>query len=121
MEVWGATSPETRRAIVRTLREFLEPDRSHRSTVVPLHRGRPRRAGVAPVRVEGLEAREALASEVRALAARERLILFRSYVEDVPLAQVAAEVGVSRAYCYKLRNRALAKLVSALAGERVAS
>ena len=109
-EVASGTDEVSREAIVRTLREYLEPSRGPRSAVVPFRRARERRLGAPPTQLHRLEARSTLARAVRTLEPRERLLLFRAYVEDVPLSRVAAELGVSRSYVYKLRDRAFAKL-----------
>jgi len=99
---------DVRRAeLVYTLQGFLDPIRSHDSTVVPL-RGAPAGAlGASPVRLRGFEQRSEMARRFQSLDPRERLVLFRSCVEQIPVAHIAAELGISARYCYKLRNRAL--------------
>ena len=78
--------------------------------VVDGRRGRPR-TPIEPVPVSLLARRERVLAALRALEPRERLVLFRWFIEDRPPSEIARELGVSRTHCYRIRDRALAHLV----------
>ena len=116
----GSLDPQ-RAALVRTLQGFLEPSCSHESTVAPTRRGSSRATSATPASIFKIEERSAVSRRFRSLAPRERLVLFRSFVQEVPAAEIASELGISTRYCYKLRNRALDRLTSETLDEQVAS
>lgn len=99
--------------MILALMRFVEPPSHHRGDVTPVRRkSSVATLGFAPSRLDGMELRSVLARRFKALGPRERLILFRWYVEGASPAQIALEVGVSRVHCYRLRNRALDQLLS---------
>lgn len=59
-----------------------------------------------------LDDRSELAAAFQVLHERERLLLYLWYIEDRPVEEIAARLGVSRGHCYRLRASALAALTS---------
>jgi DNA-directed RNA polymerase specialized sigma subunit len=57
-----------------------------------------------------VDRREELRRRFRSLDARSRAVLFLWFVLDWPVDKIAAQVGVSRSHCYRLREGALRRL-----------
>lgn len=65
------------------------------------------RAGV----LDTLDERTELRTRVDRLEDRERTLLFLWYVTELPVGEIARTVGVSRRHCFRLRSRAIDKIV----------
>jgi DNA-directed RNA polymerase specialized sigma subunit len=57
-----------------------------------------------------VDRRDELQRRFRSLDARSRTVLFLWFVLDWPVDMIAAQVGVSRSHCYRLREGALRRL-----------
>jgi hypothetical protein len=98
-------------AVIRALqhlRDFSDPRTG--SILHVASTGERRREAFHPGLVAGLEERAALARALKQIAPRERLLLFMWYVEERPVTEIAAQLGISRVHCYRLRNGALARM-----------
>jgi DNA-directed RNA polymerase specialized sigma24 family protein len=98
---------EVIRALTR-LRDVLNP-RSRSILFVGATNG-AERDPFHPAFLVSIEARAELVRRLRLLQPRDRLLLFLWYVEGWPPTEVARHLGISRVHCYRLRNRALARL-----------
>lgn len=65
------------------------------------------RAGV----LDTLDERSELRRRVDRLEERERKLLFLWYVTELPVGEIARAVGVSRRHCFRVRSRAVDKIV----------
>lgn len=65
------------------------------------------RAGV----LNTLDERSELSRRVWRLKDRERTLLFFWYVTERPIQEIARAVGVSRRHCFRVRNKAIRKIV----------
>jgi DNA-directed RNA polymerase specialized sigma subunit len=65
------------------------------------------RAGV----LETLDERTELRRRVDRLEDRERRLLFLWYVTELPVGEIARAVGLSRRHCFRVRSKALHKIV----------
>jgi DNA-directed RNA polymerase specialized sigma24 family protein len=67
--------------------------------------------GIRPGLVETLEERMELSRRMAELPPRERGVLFLWYVGQLSATQVARGVGISRRHCFRVRARALRRIV----------
>ena len=65
----------------------------------------------------GLEERTEIRRLLGALDVRDRRLLILWYVEGRPVTAIARALGISRVHCYRLRDRALHRMVDASAAK----
>jgi DNA-directed RNA polymerase specialized sigma subunit len=68
--------------------------------------------------LESLDERGELCRRMSLLTERDRKLLFLWYVKQLPMSEVAREVGISRRQCSRRRSKAIQNLVDS--GERAA-
>lgn len=61
--------------------------------------------------LETLDERSELRRRVERLEERERTLLFLWYVTELPVEQIARAVGVSRRHCFRVRSKAIHRIV----------
>jgi DNA-directed RNA polymerase specialized sigma24 family protein len=84
-------------------------------------RGRRHAAdGLRPGLVETIEERTELCRRMALITPRERHVLFLWYVGQLAAGEVAGAVGISRRQCFRVRARALRRLVELGRPERAA-
>jgi RNA polymerase sigma-B factor len=75
------------------------------------------RVGAEDIRYEFVEYGAAIATTVRELSERERVILYLRFVDDFTQSEIAERIGVSQMHISRLIRRALAKLRTAAEAE----
>jgi DNA-directed RNA polymerase specialized sigma24 family protein len=61
----------------------------------------------------GFEERTEVTRLLETLDPRERRLLILWYMEGHPVAAIARSLGISRVHCYRLRDRALRRMIEA--------
>jgi DNA-directed RNA polymerase specialized sigma24 family protein len=64
--------------------------------------------------MDGLEERAILTRLLRLLDERSCKLMLHWYVEQRPVTDIARRMHVSRVHCYRMRNKALSRMVAAL-------
>lgn len=77
----------------------------------------PFRAGF----MDRLEERAVLTRLLRLLDERSCRLMLHWYVEQRPVTEIARRLRVSRVHCYRLRNKALSRMVAALREQKESS
>ena len=62
-----------------------------------------------------IEEQAELERRLAALPARDRLLLLLWYTEGWPVTAIAEHLQISRVHCYRVRDRAIAHIISAVA------
>jgi len=98
--------------IIFALREYGDVYDPQSSSVFQIARSRS--ADVEPFRqgfLSGFESRVEIVRLLRVLDARSRTLLVLWYHESRPVTRIARELDISRIHCYRLRDRALKKML----------
>lgn len=77
----------------------------------------PFRAGF----LDGIEERATLARLLRILDERSQKLMLLWYVQAQPVTDIARRLSVSRVHCYRMKNKALSRMVGILRAERDAA
>lgn len=67
--------------------------------------------GLPPALLGMFDVRAELRSRMRSLSERERGVLVLWYVRQLSVDDIARELGISRRHCFRLRSRAISRLV----------
>ena len=108
---------ETVGQVVRALKSFREYYHPKASGILTIS-GRNADVDADPFRrgfLDSLDLRTELLRRLSTLDERERSVVMLWYVMDRPVAEVCEQLSVSRSHCYRLRDRALANMVDAVA------
>jgi DNA-directed RNA polymerase specialized sigma24 family protein len=71
--------------------------------------------------LDGVEERAILSRLLRLLDERSVKLMLHWYVEQRPVTDIARRLHVSRVHCYRMRNKALSRMVAALREEAESS
>jgi len=105
-------------SMVRWLARVCAPVLPRSTSVVTVGRaGAGRSDPVGAGQATRAHAADALLARFRLLEPRERELLFLWYGEDWPVTRIAAHLGISRVHCYRVRDRALHRLIEARQAE----
>jgi len=108
--------------VVRALGSLADGVRPTSSSVLSARGGHPVSDLMSFGALARVEEHAELARRLKRVTPRERLLLLLWYAEQWPVVSIAEHLGISRAHCYRLRDRALETLVRpAPAGARWAS
>ncbi|HEX6208725.1 MAG TPA: sigma factor-like helix-turn-helix DNA-binding protein [Actinomycetota bacterium] len=94
-----------------TYADWWQPATSSILQVGAARRGGDRNDGMRAGTLETLDERTELRRRVDRLDDRERKLLFLWYVTELPVGEIARSVGVSRRHCFRVRSRAIHKIV----------
>lgn len=104
---------DSSRKVIRCLVTYTDWAQPWSSSVITVGDSRRRafRTDLRSGLIESLEERTELCRRMRRLEDRDRRILFLWYVEQLPVSEVAREVGLSRRQCFRRRSKAIETLV----------
>jgi hypothetical protein len=105
-----ATETEVVRALTR-YRDIFDP---RSGSVIVAGRSQGCRSERDPFRggfIGGIEERGELVRRLSLLDPRSRRVLCLWYIAALPVTHIARRVGLSRMHCYRLRNRALRRMI----------
>ncbi|HEY7755422.1 MAG TPA: sigma factor-like helix-turn-helix DNA-binding protein [Actinomycetota bacterium] len=101
-------------AVVRGLITYTDWWQPSTGSVIPVGAARRDRGatdGLAPGLLDTLDDRAELSRRMRSMDDRDRQLLFLWYVQQLTVAEIAAELRVSRRHCFRLRGDAIRRLV----------
>jgi DNA-directed RNA polymerase specialized sigma24 family protein len=110
-------------AIVRSLVTYTDWWQPSSGSVIPV--GAARRVsgdsdGLRPGLLDSLDERLELSRRMRSMDDRDRRLLFLWYVRQLPVADIALELRISRRHCFRLRSEAIRRLVELGDSDRAA-
>ena len=109
-------------SVVRWLVRVCAPVAAPSASLVTVGRaGAGRSDPVGTGQASRAQAADALLGRFHLLEPRERELLFLWYGEDWPVTRIAAHLGISRVHCYRMRDRALQRLIDARRAEEEGS
>ena len=107
-----ASSPEVTRCLL-TYSDWWQPATASVFPVGAARRSSNDSDGLRPGLLESLDERLELRRRVAALGDRDRDLLFLWYVRQLTAEEVARSLHISRRQCFRLRSRAIRKIVDA--------
>lgn len=105
---------DSRREVIRCLITYTDWAQPISASIIKTGAGQrttEHNDGLRPGLLETIEERFELCRRVEQLSDRERLVLFFSYVEQLPVAEIARRAEISYRYCNRVRARAIQRIM----------
>lgn len=110
MSVFFESSNEVIRGLV-TYTDWWQLSTTSVLQVGPARRAKGYTDGIPPGLLGSLDERSELCSRMQQVAARDRLLLFLWYVQQLPVDEIAPIVKISRRQCFRRRAAAIREIV----------
>jgi hypothetical protein len=91
--------------------DWWQPSTTSVLQVGPARRAQGYTDGIPPGLLGSLDERAELCSRMQQVAARDRLLLFLWYVQQLPVDEIAPIVKISRRQCFRRRAAAIKEIV----------